>query len=395
MSAVRKKILYIHHATGRGGAPRSLSFLIAGLDRDEFEPIVVIPKRPGNAAVRTFFENANARVIEQNNIRPFHAWAPINTLGERAKALFSLPHLTRVAKRVVDDVKPDIVHLNSTSLVAAAKGAHLVDPKIPVVAHVREPLLTNGWGRWLAKMNRRHVDWFIGIDQFGLDSIGMEQPRGEVIFNFVDRARFCPASQNEIQAMRRSNGWQDDQVVFLSLARVMPYNGALELAQLVHQCDSQLDPRVKFAFVGFPSEPEGYSLQAKQSIESSNRMQALGFSENVVGLINAADVVIAPFITPHSARSILEAAAIGKPTIVSDLPNLRELIVDGKTGLAFNWDDPESFIRSVNALCDHEFRQVLGAAGLKHAAENFDQQQNTEKTMRVYRRLLEGRTPGG
>src|SRR5438552_1855694 len=39
--APRKRILFIHHGKGLGGAPLSLLYLIQGLDHKRFEPIVV------------------------------------------------------------------------------------------------------------------------------------------------------------------------------------------------------------------------------------------------------------------------------------------------------------------------------------------------------------------
>lgn len=384
-----KKILYIHHATGLGGAPRSLGFLIAGLNRDEFEPIVVMPKREGNDAVKRIFVESGAEVIEETDIRPFHGStvAPCLDWKQRAYAVLSYNRLVASAKRVVSELKPDIVHLNSTCVVGAGKGAHLADPNVPVIAHVREPLLQNWWGRMLARMNRRYVDWFVAIDQFGMDSIGLQQTRGDVVYNFVDREKFKPDS--EVAASKRQSiGWRDDQVVFLSLSRVAKSNGALELAELVKQCESELDPTALFVVAGFDESSTGYAQSARQVLEASDRCQTMPFTNDVIAVIDAAQIIIAPFTSAHSARSVFEGAAMGKPALVTNLPNLKELIVEKETGMVFELADRQSFIDSVNLLCDPNTRESMGHAAFDLAAERFDSNRNIEKTMQIYRNLL-------
>ncbi|QEG20293.1 glycosyltransferase family 4 protein [Mariniblastus fucicola] len=383
------KILYFHHSVGTGGAPRSLAYLIAGLDRTKYDPVVVVPKKSSNAFVREIFEAANATVLEHVDIQPFHGSqvAPYHSFRKRARALWVYPKLVRAARQLVGDVKPDIVHLNSTCLVGAAKGAHQAIAGVPTIAHVREPLLENWWGRNLASLNRKHVDYFIGIDQYGIDSLQLKENDASVIFNFVDRKKFAPVNEEVRAKYRESFGWKPGQTVFLSLARIEPYNGAAELAELVGELDSRLDRSATFVFAGFRETDTAYQTRARTAIGLSSRCHALQFTEDVVKAINAADVIVVPYITPHSARSVFEAAAIGKPALVSKVPNLEELVVDGKTGLVFDWKLPESIVDLVNQLCC-PIRETLGTAAFERAAAEFDQVTNTLRTEEVYRKLL-------
>ena len=149
----------------------------------------------------------------------------------------------------------------------------------------------------------------------------------------------------------------------------------------------QIDPRAKFVVAGFNGETT-YEQRARSLIQKSDRCSKLSFDRQPVHLLNAADVIVAPFISPHSARSVFEGAATGKPAIVSDLPNLTELILAGQTGFAFQFDQKASFVTAVNELCDQHKRTKFGSAALQFAKENFIQDTNVQKTIDIYRNLM-------
>ena len=389
-----KRILYFHHAIGDGGAPRSLSLLIAGLQNSDFEPIVVMPDRQASDLVAGMFENAGAHVIKEKDIRPFNGSevAPCRRIKDRAYAILSYRGLVKTAERLVKKIKPDLVHLNSTCLVGAAKGTHLANRSIPVIAHVREPLLSNWWGRMLAQMNRRHVNYFVSIDQAGLTSIGnIHSSRGVVIRNFVDPVKFHPCEETR-KVKRTQLGWNPDEVVFLSLSRVCAHNGAAELVELVDTVADKLDHSARFVIAGFHGSSP-YEKHAQSLIRNSSHCSELSFDPDPGSLINAADVIIAPFVSPHSARSVFEGAAIGKPAIVSDMPNLTELIVEGETGKSFQFSKPNSFIEAVNCLCSSDTRRQYHRDALDFASKNFYLATNVKRTQDVYHALLEKAQP--
>ncbi|MCP9234073.1 glycosyltransferase family 4 protein [Mesorhizobium sp. LMG 17147] len=384
-----KKVLYFHHATSLGGAPRSLSLLVKGLDRERFQPIVVMPRRVDNDAVKALFSEAGAEVLEERDIRPFHgsSVAPNHKFSGRTYAIASYPLTARCAKRVVKAVRPDLVHLNSTCMVAAAAGAHMASPKLPVIAHVREPLLSNRWGRVLAGLNRKHVNAFISIDEAGLKTLGGNNIDGTVVYNFVDEATF----HTDISLggkYKRDQAWDADEVVFLFLARVAPSNGVLELVRLVESITQKLHPAARFVIAGFPKIKTGYALEAYEATRQSTRCAALDFVETPVPLMLASDVIIAPFTEPHSARSVFEGAALGKPSLVANIPHLAELVIDGHTGKVFSWHNSDSFVSAVNELCDGDKRVQMGRNSVGFAVDNFSSGAGVERTMSVYDRML-------
>lgn len=351
-----------------------------------------MPRREGNDAVKALFREAGAEVLEERDIRPFNgsSVAPNHKLKDRAYAIASYPLTARCAKRLVNDVRPDLVHLNSTCLVAAAAGAHKASPGLPVVAHVREPLLSNRWGRALASLNRGNVNAFISIDEAGLETLGSKDVDATVIYNFVDDETFH-ADPRLGEKYRREQGWNADEVVFLFLARVAPSNGILELVRLIEANLQNLHPSARFVVAGFPSSKAGYALAAYKAVTQSARCTALDFVEAPLSLMLASDAIIAPFTEPHSARSVFEGAALGKPSVVANVPHLNELVKDGRTGAVFDWEEPGTFVSAVNDLCNDDGRREKGQASLEFAKANFSSKTAIDKTMAVYDRLLENK----
>jgi glycosyltransferase involved in cell wall biosynthesis len=394
LAARRIRLLYFHHAHDPGGAVRSLAALVAGLDKQQIEPIVAIPDRPGADEVRALLEKAGATVIAERHIRPFHGSTvvPVSTLREKIYSLAGLFPLALLARKLVKQLNPDVVHLNSTSVVGAAIGTRLSGARKPVIAHVREPLLPNRWGRWLASLNRKFVDHFISIDAEGIRSLGQPSPAGSVIFNFVDTDVFRPDAARRATE-RSARGWGDDDVVFLSLSRITAANGALELVRSIGDRDDRIDKRARFAIAGFEGGGGAYQQQVQEAVDRSSRCDAIGFTHDVRGLIDAADVIVAPFTTPHSARSVFEGAAMGRPALVTKLPNLQELIVEGETGLAYDRFDPDELIDAVNRLCRPDERRSFSDAAFRFAGEQFAARTNVARTVAVYHRLMA--TAGG
>ena len=84
----------------------------------------------------------------------------------------------------------------------------------------------------------------------------------------------------------------------------------------------------------------------------------------------------------------MEAAAMGLPTVATDIRGNRQVIDDGVTGALVPVRDPSALARAIGALVDTaELRRSQGEAAASRAATNFDQQRQIEVTLAQYRAL--------
>ncbi|MDA2936683.1 glycosyltransferase [Acidobacteria bacterium AH-259-A15] len=129
------KVLFIHYGGGVGGAPVSMLQLAAALDRDRFEPLVVFTQE---GPVLEFARQlgVSAQVVPMRSAFFYSTHVPI-----RLRSLWSFLRYYRrtvkMAENLVEKVKPDLVHLNTSVLVPAAVGTKQTGT--PIVWHVREP----------------------------------------------------------------------------------------------------------------------------------------------------------------------------------------------------------------------------------------------------------------
>ena len=373
-----------------GGAPRSLAFLISNLDKNLYEPAVLIPQRPGNEAVKQLFLESGATVIEERHLRAFNGSTvcPCNSLSMACYYLMAaLPTFISTLKHV-RRLKPQIVHLNSSCLFMSAAGARWGRRSVKNIVHIREPLQPNWWGKILAIMNRKYADAFVSIDRYGLSTMSVGKQPCFVIPNFVDPDVYRPGVSDRSE-FRTRLGCTETDVLFLYMARVAPSNGAFELASFLAKYQRRLPENAKFAICGFDEKTTDYSNQTLKAIRQNSSVHAMPFTSQVVQLIDSADVVVAPFVTPHNARMVIEGSAMQKPCLVADVENLKEQILPGVTGFVFRFDQPESLLNHITELCNQpDLLSQMGLESRKFAVKNYNDKVNSKRTFEVYQKLL-------
>ena len=107
-----------------------------------------------------------------------------------------------------------------------------------------------------------------------------------------------------------------------------------------------------------------------------------------------ADVLVYPRLDTLTTRLTtplkpLEALAMEKAVLASDLPALRELIVQDETGRLFESGNAEALAREAVALLrDSDLRRTLGQAGRRRTVEHRTWNQSVARYLPVYQKLL-------
>ncbi len=90
----------------------------------------------------------------------------------------------------------------------------------------------------------------------------------------------------------------------------------------------------KFQLLGFldVDNPSAVSRDQVQSWESEGVVKYLGPTDDVRPFIKNSDCVVLPSYREGVPRTLLEAAAMGRPVITTDAPGCRDTVINGETG---------------------------------------------------------------
>lgn len=379
---MKKKLLYVHHSGLLGGAPKSLTYLVSEVDREKYEAEILTIR---NGPAVELLQSSGIPVKIAKLMFPFHG----TTVSGMSKKLFVRNLIGAIptyfmAKRYIKKYRPQIVHLNSTCLFLVAKAAKKVSKETVVICHVREPLLKGFAGDILKKMNHRYVDGFISIDQFDSSTINSKGKELEIVYNFVDFNKYNPKIIDT--NYRKKLNIKNNDVVFLYMGRIVPGNGVLELIRAYQKAYGQNNNK-HLIVAGFHNKSKYEEEVRGEALKTSN-IHILEFQENAPELIASSDVMVCPFTKPHFSRSIIEAAAMMKPAIASDIGGPNELILNKTTGLLYDINREESLTECILQLGENEnLRHEYGRNALDFARENFDSVKNARRTFEFYNRF--------
>ncbi len=126
----------------------------------------------------------------------------------------------------------------------------------------------------------------------------------------------------------------------------------------------------------------------RQAAELGGRVTFAGWRDDVLRLIDDADVVCVPSRWESFGYVALEAMAARRPVVGADVDGVRELIEDGVTGVLVPPEDPAALASALDRLArDPALREALGAAGRSRAERRFSLDLMVGRTLEVYRRV--------
>jgi glycosyltransferase involved in cell wall biosynthesis len=138
-----------------------------------------------------------------------------------------------------------------------------------------------------------------------------------------------------------------------------------------------------------PENPTSISEQELRAWGQEPGVTWLGHVEDIRVLWEKSHIAVLPSRREGLPKSLLEAAACGRPLIATDAPGCREVARPGQTGLLVPVDAPGPLAEAIaNLAADPALRQRLGAAARALAIGTFSAGDIGRQTAEVYRRLL-------
>jgi glycosyltransferase involved in cell wall biosynthesis len=323
-------------------------------------------------------------------------------LPAHSKNPFTIRANIRRLQRLIRQHKVELVHARSR---APAWSAYYA------ARRCRVPFVTTFHGVYLGSdglFKRRYNaimargERVIAISQYVADHVrarfAVPPERLRMIPRGVDTTEFDPAAVSEERCAALAERWQlaPDTKVLMLPGRVVRRKGHTLLLRAIERL-----PRRSFVclMVGevesgsYANEVDG--LIGAMGLREVVRM--VGPCDDMPAALTLADLVVVPStLAPEPfGRVSVEAQAMGKPVIVTDVGGLGETLMPAATGWLVPPDDVDELTRALQlalAMPD-DARARLAARARRFVARNFTLEQMGRSTLAVYRELLEGDEP--
>jgi glycosyltransferase involved in cell wall biosynthesis len=225
-----------------------------------------------------------------------------------------------------------------------------------------------------------------GVRDHLLSVQGISPTRVRVIRNGADLERLAQPRHHP-SIIRKELNVPPDAVLVGALAVLKPRKGLSYLIEAARAVVSR-SPDVHFLLAG--DGPERGQIERQiDRLGLGGRVRVLGFRSDPVALLDALDIYVLPSLFEGFPRSILEAMALGKPVVATDIGGSREAVGHGVSGLIVPPKDSQALAEAIHRLVGAPLlRKSMGEAGRRMVDERFNARVNAEAHEAVYRELL-------
>lgn len=297
----------------------------------------------------------------------------------------------RFLKRIIAEVKPDILHGGYASIcgyICALTKFH--------------PFLLMPWGsdiliepqkliatRKLVSYAVRNSDMItcdaesvkkVLVNKFNYDSSKI------IVFPWgIDLDLFSPPKKTNI---REELGWKQNILVICTRQHKKIY-GIEYLVEAIPKIVAN-ESSVRFLFVGEGPLTNIYTERIKNLV-LEEYVKFAGFVPNELlpGYLNASDIYVSPSLSDGTSISLLEAMACGLPVVVTDVDANIEWIENGYNGLVCSKKNADGLAEKIcNLIRNEKTRKKMGQHNYAIAKERADWGKNFSKLEEIYQELL-------
>jgi glycosyltransferase involved in cell wall biosynthesis len=179
----------------------------------------------------------------------------------------------------------------------------------------------------------------------------------------------------------------DPAPTVLFASRLIREKGILDFVEAARLLKSR-GVEANFSVAGTPDagNPSSLSQADIDSWTSEGLIDYLGHVDQIETVLVAAQIVVLPSYREGTPRILLEAAAMGKPIVATDVPGCREVVVDGQNGFLVPPRNPQALAEALEKLLvSAELRAKFGEASASHAV-HFCEHKVIAATLEVYQR---------
>ena len=368
------------------GARRSLLALAESLDPERWRPIVC-------AQTSSQLGEALAQRQIPLNIVKLGWWRKGKYFLWRPFAISRLAALAR-------SIKADLIHCNeiypnpyavrASQNVPAPAGSPCEGQHIPVVTHVRLGLKEGMIHKYDLHRADRIVVPSVSLSH-DFDKMDDKASKVSVIYNGVNLQEFRRTRTQE--AARMQLGLPVDGPILAAIGQLGHRKGGDIILKAFARLAPQF-PKLHLIFVGDPhrgQEDFAEELKARAAQPPlTGRVMFFSFTEKILPYYEAIDINLLISRDEGFGRTIIEAGAVGIPSIGANIGGIAEIIVDGVSGRLIPSEDSWALTEALGQMLENDpMRREMGESAFRRCAQDFSIAAHTRQMMDLFDEVLE------
>jgi glycosyltransferase involved in cell wall biosynthesis len=364
---VKYKVLHAFSSQSIGGAEKSMLFLASSLNKSQkCENIIAVPGKS-----KLFAESV------QKNLK---------TIAFKAANSFDLLGILKLIK-IIKEHDIDIVHVHQGKLYWTSLAAKLFCRNIKVVFHRRQDTRRG----IISRNHYRFADAVIAVSKSvanGLIKYEKVLPgKVEVVYNGVNFDKF---NDNIYFADIIKEYDLQDKTVVGTVGAIVDFKGKGQIYLIEAAKFLRKDyPNLRYLIVGCGKGLKEQKAYAK-NLKVEDIVYFVGYQEQSQKFVAAMDIFcLLSWDSEGMPNVVIEAQALKKPVIVTNIGGNPESFVAGATGIIIEPSNSAQVAHAIKSLVDNpRIAKQFGSAGKQFANKNFSIEKMVENTLAVYKRIM-------
>ncbi|MDD5680056.1 MAG: glycosyltransferase [Candidatus Omnitrophica bacterium] len=373
-----KRILYYEPCSGFGGSSNAIANLIKHLNRREYCPMLAI--RHCGPQLESI-KDVDVIKLKDYPIAP-------NNMASLAYVIFNAMIETVRIYILIKTKKVAVVHINVNLISGIPPAIASGIAGIPCICHLRQT-------RRLIRREKILVPWitrFIVLNGHAYDIYKQDIPEEKLklIYDGVDLDSLSGVAHGRF---KKEMNFNSDQLVGM-VGRIVKGKGQREFI-LAAKAVLEKRPKTKFVIIGDSAgTADGYMGEIRTLVRErglEGNITLTGWRKDMKDIMADLDVLVQATTTfPEGfGLTIIEAMALSKPVIATDIPGPSDIVDDGRTGFLVPAGDIASMARQMLCLLeDGELCRKMGSEGRRLVEKKFDVRNTVQNIEAIYKVLL-------
>ena len=392
------KILRIVNRFNLGGPAYSIAYLTKYLD-PRFEIMLI-------GGQKDDFEESSEFILQELGVE-------YRVLRDMRRAVNLKQDLRsyRELKKIISEFKPDIVHTHAAKAGAIGRlAAHKM--KVPVIVHTFHGHVFHSY------FGKLKTGFYIALERYlakkstGIITLSTMQhheicnihkicpnDKAQIVPLGIDINRFQENQNKKRIQFRQEWNIEEDTIAIGIVGRIVPIKNHSFFLKGLCKVKDLTGKKVTGIIIGDGDLTHAVKLEAMElGLTISTPTASVPNADIIftswirsIDVANAGlDIMCLTSLNEGTPVSLIEAQASSLPVIATDVGGVKDIMLDGKSGMLVNRNDFRTYVSALLQLIESKNqRELMGIAGKEFVFANFHYKQFCKKMENIYSQLLD------